>query len=257
MASSDNIILEVKNISKYFGNIMALNNVSFSLQKNEILGLVGDNGAGKSTLIKIISGVYQKNSGEIYFDGSKVEINSPTDAIGIGIETVYQDLALVDELDVSANIFLGREQTRWGKFGKKVGVLNFKKMYNESFDLIGKLKSNIPNLKKSVRYLSGGQRQAVAISKVVFWGKKVVILDEPTAALGVKESENVLNLIKSLKDHGVSVIAVSHNLQHVFKIVDRIMILRLGEVVGILNTHETEADEVVSMITGAKFIKKV
>ncbi len=180
------------------------------------------------------------------------------DAKKIGIETVYQDLALANELDITANIFIGRELTLWGKFGKFVGIMDFKKMFKRAEELLEKLKTNIPNIHRSVRNLSGGQRQAVALGKVVFWGKKIVILDEPTAALGVNESENALKLIKSLKeDHGLSVIIISHNLQHVFTIVDRIMVLRRGKKVGVVDAHATNQDEVVSMITGLKVIEKV
>jgi simple sugar transport system ATP-binding protein len=250
-------LLEVRNIKKNFGGVEALKGVSFELFENEILGIVGDNGAGKSTLIKIISGVYKQDDGEIYFKGEKVDINNPTDAKKIGIETVYQDLALVDELDVPANIFLGREETFFGKFGKAIGLLNKKKMYVDSSRLLEKLKVNIQELYSSVRYLSGGQRQAVSLSKAVFWGKRIVILDEPTAALGVKEANNALVLIRTLKAHNISVIVISHNLQHVFAVVDRIMILRRGENVGIVNAHDTNANDIVSMITGAEVLEKV
>ena len=252
-----NPILEVKNITKHFGGISALKGVDFELYEGEVLGVVGDNGAGKSTLIKIISGVHKKDSGEIYYNGKKVEINNPMDAKRLDIETVYQDLALVDELDVPANIFLGREETYLGKFGKVIGLLNYKKMYIDSYNLLIKLKVDIQNLYNRVKYLSGGQRQVVALSKSVFWGKKIIILDEPTAALGVKEARNILDVIKLLREHNISVIIISHNLQHIFNIVDRIMVLRNGEKVGIRNAHETNADEIVSMITGAKVVEKV
>jgi ABC-type sugar transport system ATPase subunit len=257
LTGSEIPILEIKNLSKHFGGVVAVDNVSFDLKEGEILAIVGDNGAGKSTLIKMISGVYHKDSGDVFYKGEKVELNNPADAKKVGIETVYQDLALIDELDVPGNIFLGREPTHLGRFGKFIGLLNYKKMFNESSELIKKLKSSIPSLYSPVRYLSGGQRQAVAISKVVFWGKKIAILDEPTAALGVKESQNVLDLIRSLKEHGLSIIIISHNLQHVFSIVDRIMVLRHGEKVGVVNVHETTAEDVVAMITGAKMIEKV
>ena len=256
-AASNKPILEVKNIKKHFGGVVALKGVDFKLYEGEILGIVGDNGAGKSTLIKIISGVYKKDSGEIYYNGKKVEINNPMDAKMLNIETVYQDLALVDELDVSANIFLGREETYLGRLGKVFGLLNYNKMYIDSFKLLRKLKVDVLDLYKRVRYLSGGQRQAIALSKSVFWGKKIIILDEPTAALGVKESRSALDLIKTLKEHGMSVIIISHNLQHIFNVVDRIMVLRRGEKVGIRNKHEITASEIVSMITGAEVLEKV
>jgi fructose transport system ATP-binding protein len=251
------IILEGRNIKKHFGGVHALCGIDFELYEGEVLAIVGDNGAGKSTLIKVLSGVYKKDEGEIFYFGKKVEITSPGEAKELGIETVYQDLALIDELDVPSNIFLGRELTRFGKFGKLIGFLNYKKMYDQSAELIGRLKANVPSLFNRVRYLSGGQRQAIALSKAVFWGKKIMILDEPTAALGVRESKNVLDLIRTLKEHNMSIIIISHNLQHVFNIVDRIMVLRRGEKVGVVTSHETTADEVVSMITGAKVLEKI
>ena len=253
----DKTVLEVRNIQKHFGGVAALRGVSFKLYEGEILGIVGDNGAGKSTLIKIISGVYEKYEGDIYLYGEKVNIRKPSDAKRMGIETVYQDLALVDDLDIPANIFLSREETYFGKLGKTIGLLNCKKMAKDSSKLLYELNIDIPKLFKKVRYLSGGQRQVVALSKVVFWGKRIVILDEPTAALGVKEAGNVLDLIKRLKEKNISVIIISHNLQHVFGVVTKIMVLRRGERVGMENTHETSAHEIVSLITGAEVLEKV
>jgi len=250
-------ILEVKGISKHFGGVIALENLDFELMEGEILGIVGDNGAGKSTLIKIISGVVEKDRGEIYYKGKKVEIKDPKDAKRLGIETVYQNLALVDLLDVPANIFMGREVKYKGVFNKVFGFLNFQEMFIKSKRLLRELQVNIEDLSSKVMYLSGGQRQAVALSKVVYWGKEIIILDEPTAALGVKESKNVLVLIKKLKEHGISIIIISHNLQHIFSVVDRIMVLRRGKRVDIKEAHNTGADEIVSMITGAKVIEKV
>jgi len=245
-------ILEVRNIRKHFGGVDALKGVSFDLYEGEILGIVGDNGAGKSTLIKIISGAYERDEGEIYLYGKEVNIRNPNDAKRLGIETVYQDLALVDELDIPANIFLGREETFFGMLGKLIGLLHYRKMAQKSSKLLRDLNIDIPNLYKKVRYLSGGQRQIVALSKVVFWGKKIVILDEPTAALGIQEANKVLDVIKRLKDKKISVIIISHNLQHVFTVVTKIMVLRRGE-----NAHETSANEVVSMITGAEVLERV
>ena len=250
-------ILEVRNIRKHFGGVDALKGVSFDLYEGEILGIVGDNGAGKSTLIKIISGAYERDEGEIYLYGKEVNIRNPNDAKRLGIETVYQDLALVDELDIPANIFLGREETFFGMLGKLIGLLHYRKMAQKSSKLLRDLNIDIPNLYKKVRYLSGGQRQIVALSKVVFWGKKIVILDEPTAALGIQEANKVLDVIKRLKDKKISVIIISHNLQHVFTVVTKIMVLRRGEMVGIKNAHETSANEVVSMITGAEGLERV
>jgi len=257
MKSDKKAILFAKGISKYFGGVCALNNVDLELKKGEILGLVGDNGAGKSTLIKIISGVLSKDSGEIYFANRRVEINNPKDAKQLGIETVYQDLALVNYLDIPANIFLGREIKYNNLFGKIFRFINKKLMLKESQILIEKLGINLENLRKEIMYYSGGQRQSVALGKIFYWGRKVAILDEPTAALGVKESKVALELIKNLKKHGLSIIIISHNLQHIFSLVDRIMVLRRGEKVGVVNVHDINADDIVGMITGVKVLSKV
>jgi len=256
--NNNNIILKAVGIYKYFGGVCALNNVDLELIKGEVLGLVGDNGAGKSTLIKIITGVLSKDSGEIYFEGdNKVEINNPMDAKRLGIETIYQDLALVDLLDAPANIFLGREIKYKNILGILFKYLNNKRMLKESMELMEKLGIKLENMKKPMRNYSGGQRQAVALSKILYWGKKIAILDEPTAALGVTESQRALEIIKLLKEHGLSIIIISHNLQHVFSIVDRIMVLRKGERVGIVNVHEVTADDVVKMIPDSKVVERI
>lgn len=249
-------ILQIKGISKHFGGIVALNNVDMELMEGEILGIVGDNGAGKSTLIKIISGVYQKDSGEIYFKGKKVEINDPKDAIALGIETVYQDLALVDTLDLPANMFLGREMRYKGLLGSIFGFLKFRKMREDSERVLRKLDVNVQDLHTPVMYLSGGQRQIIPLTRVFYWKKKIIILDEPTAALGVKESKKVLEVTKILKEQNLSIIIISHNLQHIFDVVDRIVVLRRGEKIGVVRAHETTTDKIVSMITGATDMKK-
>ena len=254
----DDYIIEARNIKKHFGGVYALDDVNLELKRGEALGLVGDNGAGKSTLIKIISGVVSKDAGEIYFDGKKVEINSPFDAKKLGIETVYQDLALVDTLDVSANIFLGREVEYNNFIGKFFGFLNYRKMFKESKTLITKkLGLNLGDLRKSMMNYSGGQRQAVALGKIIYWGRKVAILDEPTGALGVRESKKALELIRTLQKHGLSIIIITHNLQHIFSVVDRIMVIRRGKRVGVVNASDVSADDVVSMITGSQVVKKV
>ena len=251
----NNFILEARNITKYYGGVCALNDVTLELIKGEILGIVGDNGAGKSTLVKIISGAIAKDSGEIIFEGKRVDIKNPLDAKNLGVETIYQDLALVNMLDIPINIFLGREIRYQNIFGKFLGFLNFKKMDKESSILIEKLGIDIGNLHKQLMYYSGGQRQAVALSKAIYWGKKVAILDEPTAALGVQESKRALELIKRLKENGLSIIIISHNLEHIFNIVDRILILRRGEKVGVCNIKEVSSSEIVSMITGAHQVR--
>lgn len=250
-------ILEVRSICKKFGGVRALDNVNLKVKKGEVLAIVGDNGAGKSTLIKIISGVLQKDSGEILFGNKKVEINNPIDAKRLGIETVYQDLALVDIFDIPLNIFLGRESIYENIYGKVTKAVNFKKMYDETISLFNKYSININNINKPLFNYSGGQRQAVALSKAAYWGSKLIILDEPTAALGVQESKNALELIKNLNKHGLTIIVISHNLQHIFEVVDRIFILRHGKEVGIRNIHETNFDEIVSLITGSKVIETV
>lgn len=245
-------ILEARGISKHFGGVYALDSVDLTLKHNEVLGLVGDNGAGKSTLIKVISGVIKKDKGDIYFDGEKVNIKNPRDAYDLGIETVYQNLNLVDLQNVVFNIFLGREMKSKGLL-KFFGFLNHKKMFKESEELIEELNIDLGSLSKPMRDYSGGQRQAVAISKAVYWGKKVVILDEPTAALGVKESAKMLEFIRMLKEKSkMSIIVISHNMQHIFKMVDRIMVLRRGKLVTVRDVHDVSSDDIVKYITGSE-----
>lgn len=255
MKKKDTLILEARGIKKHFGGVYALDNVDLELIKGEALGLVGDNGAGKTTLIKIISGILNKDAGEIFFEGKKVEINNALDAKKLGIETVYQDLALVDTLNIPDNIFLGREVEYNNIIGKL--FLNYRKMFRESEFLIKRLGLDLRDLQKPMMYYSGGQRQGVALSRIVYWGSKVAILDEPTAALGVQESKKALELIKVLQKQGLSIIIISHNLQHVFSIVDRIMVLRRGKRVGVVNVRDVNADDIVSMITGSKVLEEI
>ena len=245
--SEKKAILLMKNISKSFGAVEALCNVDFELYPNEVLGLVGDNGAGKSTLIKIASGVLIADSGEIFIEGKKVNIKSPHDARELGIETVYQDLALLDNLDVTKNIFVGREP-RIGKF-----FFNSNKMARLTKEVLDSLGINIPSLFSEARFLSGGQRQAIAVGRAAYWGCKMVIMDEPTAALGVRESLKVLELAKKLKEKNVSIIIISHNLEHVFKVADRIIVLRKGKRAAERVIENTTGDEIVKLITGAEF----
>lgn len=245
--SENKPILVMKSVSKSFGAIKALNSVDFELYPNEILGLVGDNGAGKSTLIKIISGVLIPDEGEIYLDDKKVNIKSPHDARNLGIETVYQDLALLNTLDVPKNIFVGREPRR-GKI-----FYNSKEMMRRTKEILDNLGINIQSLDSEVRFLSGGQRQAIAVGRAAYWGCKIVIMDEPTAALGVRESMKVLEIAKTLKAKGVSVIIISHNLEHVFKVADRVIVVRKGKRVAERKIGYTNGDEIVKLITGAEF----
>lgn len=245
------VLLVVKNISKSFGSVVALNEVNFEIYKNEVVGIVGDNGAGKSTIIKIISGNFPPDKGEIYFEGRKINFKSPIDARKLGIETVYQDLSVCENLDSASNLFIGRE------LYKNIAgfeILDKKNMEEKTIEVLKKVGIKIPSIREKIEYLSGGQRQAVALSRFVAWGKNLALLDEPTAALGIRETGQVLNLINTIRRENISIILISHNLQQVFAAVDRIIVLRLGKVVGMKKVDETTPDEIVSMITGSKFI---
>ncbi len=244
-------ILQAKGISKRFGTVSALENVDFELYPNEILALVGDNGAGKSTLIKILSGAYQPDEGELLMNGEHVTFRNPMDARRQGIETVHQDLALAPALDIASNLFLGREERRGGPLGLIFRNLDKPRMRREAAGHMASLKIGLRSMRQPVETLSGGQRQGVAVARAVSWGKRVVIMDEPTAALGVKESGMVLELIKAVKARGVPVVLISHNLPHVFQVADRIQVMRLGKRAGIARPNEQTMDEVVAMMTGA------
>lgn len=244
-------ILEAKGISKHYGGIKALDDVDLELRDGEVLAIVGDNGAGKSTLVKAITGAISRTSGTILFDGEEVRIDSPTDAKAVGIETVYQDLALVNELSITKNVFLGREIAKDNIFGRVFGVLDFKKMDAEIRDLFQKLDIRIADIYRDAQAFSGGQRQAVALSKTVMFGKRIAILDEPTAALGVRESKMAMDLVASLKDHGLSVIMITHNMQHVLNYCDRVMVLRLGRLAAVRDVKDVDGDTLVGLITGA------
>jgi fructose transport system ATP-binding protein len=243
--------LQARNISKRFGSVIALEHVDLELYPDEILALVGDNGAGKSTLIKILSGVYPPDEGEVLLDGQRVEFKGPMDARRHGIETVYQDLALAPALDIASNIFLGREERRPGVLGLVFRALDHARMSREASEDMAALKIGVRSVHQPVETLSGGQRQGVAVARAVSWGKRIVIMDEPTAALGVRESGMVLDLIRNIKAEGIPVIFISHNLPNVFSVADRIQVLRLGRRVGIARPREQTMDEVVAMMTGA------
>jgi ABC-type sugar transport system ATPase subunit len=246
--SGERPLIELRGISKLFGHVQALQRVDFCVYPAEVIGLVGDNGAGKSTLIKIISGAYQPDGGTILVDGVPVAFTSPADAMKAGIATVYQNLALVDQRDVAANIFLGREPTRGL-------VLDRKRMLAESVEVLQQLRSDIPSVETPVGILSGGQRQAVAIARAVHQAAaRLVIMDEPVAALGIEESRKVLRLIKQLKASGRAVIVISHNLEHVFSVADRIVVLRRGRVVGVQQRDGATANEIVRLIVGAEHL---
>lgn len=238
-------ILEMKGISKTFGHVQALYKVDFELYPSEVLALVGDNGAGKSTLIKILSGVYTKDEGEIMIDGEHVEVHTPSDAQRCGISTVYQDLALVDVCDVGTNIYLGLWPRRLGF------LINFSKMYAQSRETLGTLRIDMPSVRVNVGELSGGQRQAVAIARALARGERIFLLDEPTAALGVEQQAKVTELIADLKAHGKSIVVISHNLEHVFEVADRVVVLRHGRRVGTRCKANTSKEEIVGLITGA------
>ena len=239
-------ILQTKGIYKSFGHVQALENVDIDLFSSEVVALIGDNGAGKSTLIKIISGIYKKDSGEVFYKGEKVEINVPKDAVEkAGISTVYQDLALVEVQDVGVYIYLNIEPTFFGFF------INYKKLYRNAEKLIEDLKIDLPSVKVNVSELSGGQRQGVAIARALARGREIFILDEPTAALGVEQQKNINNLILKLKEDKKTVLLISHNLEHVFEVADRLIILRRGEKVGERVKKSTNKEEIVGLITGA------
>ena len=244
---SEQPILQVESVSKRFGGVHALENVSMDLFPGEVLALAGDNGAGKSTLIKVISGVHHADEGKIRYNGAEVTFENPQKAREQGIETIYQDLALADNLDVGANVFLGREPMK-RVFG--LPVLDRKKMRSEAADALRVLDIRINRFDLPLRSMSGGQRQAVAIGRAIHWNAKVLIMDEPTAALGVPEQRKVIALIKSLKQSGVGVIFISHNLIDIFAVSDRIVVLRRGKKVGETATQATNSDEVVRWMVG-------
>jgi len=237
-------ILECRGVSKAFGAVQALYRVDFEVRRGEVMALVGDNGAGKSTLIKGIAGIHPFDEGEIYFDGEPVEIHNPRDAAKLGIEVVYQDLALADNLDVTANMFLGRERTRWGFL---LDEARMERAAKETIESLGV--TTLQSVRQLVAGLSGGQRQAVAVAKSVMWNSLELILDEPTAALGVAQTRQVLDLVRRLAERNLAVVIISHNLHDVFEVADRITVLRLGERVAVLERSKTTQQEVVQAMT--------
>jgi simple sugar transport system ATP-binding protein len=243
-------ILEARKITKSFGSVQALREANFSVFPGEVVALVGDNGAGKSTLVKTLVGVHPPDSGEILFEGEQVDIHTPQQARAIGIETVYQDLALASEIDPAANMFLGREILRGGPLGK-LGFLDKAAMRRKSDEAFEDLGVTIQDTSAPVANMSGGQRQGIAISRAVTWASKVVFMDEPTAALGVVQTRNVLDQIKRVRDQGLAVVLISHNLPEIFEVADRIEVLRLGERVARLRPADVSMEDVVSAMTGA------
>ncbi|MFM7172639.1 MAG: ATP-binding cassette domain-containing protein [Caldilinea sp.] len=242
-------ILRTVNLVKRFGGLTAVNDVSFDIYAGEVVALAGDNGAGKSTLIKMISGVYRSDGGHIYLDGKEITMASPLEARGLGIETIYQDLALCENLDATVNIFLGREPTM-----RLLGVfkqVDRSHMLAESNKVLNRLDIHIPNLRRPIRQMSGGQRQAVAIARALYWNARLVIMDEPTAALGVPEQRKVHELVGALKRQNVPVLLISHNLQDIFAVSDRIIVMRRGYKVGDVRTAKITDDELVAMMVGS------
>ncbi|MCP8884109.1 ATP-binding cassette domain-containing protein [Devosia sp. XJ19-1] len=238
-------VLALNNIRKTFGGVVAIENFSLDVKAGEIVALVGDNGAGKSTLIKIISGVHAPTSGAIQIDGHEISMSSATKAREHGIEVVYQDLALADQQPVYMNLFLGRELTKG-----PMGLLDRKSMIEETERLVTELDVRIPSAHATIRDLSGGQRQGIAIARATHWARKLVLLDEPTAALGVAETAKVEKTIAALKSRNIGVLIISHSLDQVFRLSDRICVLRRGNQIGIRETAKTDKNEIVSMITG-------
>ncbi|MEX2106207.1 MAG: ATP-binding cassette domain-containing protein [Solirubrobacterales bacterium] len=249
-------ILATKGISKSFGPVQALDDVDFEVNAGEVVGLVGDNGAGKSTLVKAISGIYSVDAGEFFFEGRPVTISGPNSATALGIATVYQDLALCDNLDVVANLFLGQEMIVGGPTSL-FRALDETTMEHRSHELLEQLSVTIPSVRSEVGTLSGGQRQQVAVARSLLGEPKVVMLDEPTAALGVVQTKQVLALIHRLRERNLGIIVVSHNLANVFRVADRIFVLRLGRKAGDFDAHETTEEQIVGAITGAEFGNEV
>ena len=244
-------LLSIRNLTKVFGGLVAVDNVSLEVRRGEVVGLLGDNGAGKSTLIKCVSGVHQPEEGEIIFDGARADFATPMDARRAGIETIYQDLALANNLDVGANIFLGREVKK-RRLGGFVQTLDDKLMERESSKTLDALQIRFPTLTQPIEKLSGGQRQAVAIARAVYWDAKLMIMDEPTNNLGVPEQHKVLELIRTLRDHDVPVILITHILPDAFAVADRVIVMHRGRKVAEKATAETNAEELVQYMVGAR-----
>lgn len=250
-ARADEPRLRLTGINKAFGAVQALSNVDFEVYDGEVVGLVGDNGAGKSTLVKTIAGVNIPDTGEIYVNGQRAHISSPSDATHLGIETVYQDLALCDNLDVVNNLYLGREAVT-APVGP-LSPLDELEMERRTVEVLRQLEVKLPSVRSVVASLSGGQRQSIAVAKTILRNARVVLLDEPTAALGVAQTRQVLNLIKRLREQGLAVVVISHNLADVFEVVDRVIVMRLGRRIATFDIHTTTPEQVVAAITGAEF----
>ena len=247
-------MLEVRGLTKRFGGLTAVDHMDMQVFPGEVVGLLGDNGAGKSTLIKMISGVYHPEEGQILFQGKEVRMASPADALELGIETLYQDLALAENLDVFSNIFMGREKTR--RFLGLIPVLDHQAMHDESKKVLDRLEIEIPSLRNLINTLSGGQRQAVAIGRSIYWNAKLLIMDEPTAALGVAEQRKVLDLVRLLRSQNIPIIIISHQMYDIFSVTDRLVVMRRGKKVAERITKETNTDEVIGLITGSEEVAR-
>ena len=244
-------ILEARGLVKRFGQVTALDGADFELYPNEIVAIIGDNGAGKSTLIKALSGALQPDDGEIRLDGNRVRFRSPGDARAAGIETVYQDLAVAPSLDIASNIFLGREARYRGPLGLALRLLDKRRMRREAAEHFAELQIAVQSITQPVENLSGGQRQGVAVARAAKWARRLAIMDEPTAALGVRETRQVLDLILRVREGGLPVIIISHDMPHVFELADRILIMRLGKRVAVVTPQTHTMPEAVAIMTGA------
>jgi fructose transport system ATP-binding protein len=244
-------VLQARGLVKRYGHVVALDGADLDLYEGEILAIIGDNGAGKSTLIKSISGAVQPDEGEIQLDGESIRFRSPGDARRAGIETVYQDLAVAPSLDIAANIFLGREQRRGGVAGRALRLLDKSAMRRTASQQFRDLQIGVRSITQPVEELSGGQRQGVAVARAATWARRLVIMDEPTAALGVKETRQVLDLILRVRERGLPVILISHDMPHVFELADRIQIMRLGRSVAVVTPASHTMSEAVAIMTGA------
>jgi D-xylose transport system ATP-binding protein len=242
-------LLQLCSISKHFGAVQALIDVDFEVHAGEVVGLVGDNGAGKSTLVKGISGIFPFDAGEYIFEGRPRIVRNPQDVARLSIATVYQDLALCDNLDVVANLYLGREQFAHHQAGP-LSPIDEIAMEKRALDVLRGLAVNLPDVRIKAAALSGGQRQAVAVARAVMWNSRLVLLDEPTAALGIVQTRQVLDLIRRLRKQGLGVVVVSHQLAAIFEVCDRIVVLRLGRNAGSFDAHTTSLDQIITAITG-------
>ena len=247
-------LIEMKEINKHFGTVIALKDVNFDVQSQEIVGLVGDNGAGKSTLIKILTGVFPPDSGEIYFEGEQIKLDSPKKARDLGIETVYQNLALIDLMSIARNFFLGREPVR--SWAGVIKVLDKPKIDNITEEVLKDIGIKVRSVEEEVSVLSGGERQSVAIGRAIYFGAKLLVLDEPTAALSIKESHKVLDYVLEAKERGLSVIFITHNIYHVYSVADRFTILEHGEKLGDFKKEEVSTEEIIEVIRTGRKIEK-